>query len=78
MAISKQQVPAGTLRTASIIILAFAAAVLLFGLNMFQVGSNPGVLPGSCRGQGCLGLSPMPGSMWAMAVTGYSTSFAWN
>lgn len=42
MAISKQQIPAGTLRTASIIILAFAAALLLFGLNMFQIGSNPG------------------------------------
>lgn len=42
MAISKQQVPARTLRTASIIILAFAAALLLFGANMFQVGSNPG------------------------------------
>lgn len=41
MAISKQQVPARTLRTASIIILAFAAALLLFGLNMFQLGSNP-------------------------------------
>lgn len=39
---SKQQIPAGTLRTASIIILAFAAAALLFGLNMFQLGSNPG------------------------------------
>lgn len=42
MAISKQQIPAGTLRTASIIILAFAAALLLFGVNMFQIGSNPG------------------------------------
>ncbi|POH74158.1 hypothetical protein [Arthrobacter glacialis] len=42
MAISKQRIPARTLRTASIIILAFAATMLLFGVNMFQVGSNPG------------------------------------
>ncbi|ALO66002.1 hypothetical protein AS189_05210 [Arthrobacter alpinus] len=55
MAISKQQVPAGTLRTASIIILAFAAAVLLFGLNMFQVGSNPGSTARELQGSGLPG-----------------------
>lgn len=31
-------VPAKTMRTASTLILAFAAALILFGLNMFQVG----------------------------------------
>ena len=33
-------VPAQTMKTASIIILAFAAALILFGLNMFQLGAK--------------------------------------
>lgn len=41
MAISKQSIPAGTARTASIIVLVFAVVFLLFGLSMFQAGSAP-------------------------------------
>lgn len=41
MTLDKQQIPAGTLRTASIIVLGFAALLLLFGQGMFQTGSSP-------------------------------------
>lgn len=40
MTASKQKIPAGTLRTASIIVLAFAAVLLLFGQGLFQAGSS--------------------------------------
>ena len=38
---STPSLPAKTLRTASIIILAFAVALVLFGQTMFQTGSKP-------------------------------------
>lgn len=40
MTSDKQQIPAGMQRTASIIVLAFAAGLLLFGQGMLQAGSS--------------------------------------
>lgn len=42
MSTNEVQIPDGTRRTAAVIILVFAAALLLFGLNMIQLGNNPG------------------------------------
>lgn len=44
MAMSKQGIPSGTARTASIIVLAFAVIFVLFGLSMFQAGSAAGAV----------------------------------
>ena len=40
MTADSQRIPAGTQRTASIIVLAFAAVLLLFGQGMLQAGSS--------------------------------------
>ncbi|MFC8304633.1 hypothetical protein ACFUCV_13230 [Specibacter sp. NPDC057265] len=40
MTANNQQIPAGTLRTASIIVLVFAAVLLLFGQGMFRAGGS--------------------------------------
>lgn len=41
MTLGKQQIPAGTLRSASIVVLAFAALLLLLGQGIFHTGSSP-------------------------------------
>lgn len=48
-------IPAKTLRTASIIILAFAVALVLFGQTMFQIGSSPAVTARDLQASGLPG-----------------------
>ena len=52
MAMSKQNIPAGTARTASIIVLVFAVIFVLFGLSMFRTGSEPGAVAKDLQAQG--------------------------
>lgn len=49
-------IPAKTMRTASIIILAFAAAFLLFGQNMFRIGSQDTVTAQELQTSGLPGI----------------------
>lgn len=55
MTASKQQIPAGTARTASIIVLVFAVMALVFGQSMFQTGSSPVVTARDLAANGLYG-----------------------
>lgn len=55
MSSSNQQIPAGTQRTASILVLAFAAVLLLFGQGMLQTGSSDATTARELQTSGLVG-----------------------